>query len=185
MWRVPSKRAVSPANDAGIARLSTFPDHDTPHPGNKLKAWMITHGITLSELGRMACINKRSLRDLINGVCHNRTHMTLTGAFSLEFVTNGHVQAWEWLNDPYLEARVRSHRVAIAREMENQFKRLILRGRGGGDAQGMLRNKARCLSRLFQVNWAEVKRRSWADARVTAAWEMADVSHLMLSVDGD
>lgn len=184
VWRMP-RRALHPAKDKALTRLAEVGVKDDGHVRHRLRRWMIAHGITLTEMSILCCVGRPQLSHLLNGSHHNATYMTLAGAFSIEWVTKGEVQAWEWLDDPYQAARVRKMRMAAAKGIEDSYKQLILRGRGGGTVDGMLRRKARTLSRLFQVNWTEVRRRAWADARQTAEWESADVSHLMIAKDGD
>lgn len=114
---------------------------------------------------------------MVRGGCY-KDHPTLLQCFAIEYVTKGHIQAWEWLEDPYITARIRSGRLAAANDLESSITQIIMRGKGGGTPDGVLRNKARTLSRLYHVEWTEVKRRAWEDARKRAEWESADVSHL-------
>lgn len=135
-------------------------------------------------MARIVCMGNTVLGMKLRGTARPKERITLIQAFAIEFATNGHVQAWEWLDDPYIEAKIRKCRTAAALDMEKSFKQVVARGKGGGTEDGVLRNKARQLARCYQVNWAEVKRRAWEDARRVANWEAADVSHLMLAKDG-
>lgn len=178
-------RALSHHKDAAIARLQQRPDAPMAHVRHRLREWMARHGLTITEMARICCMDHKVLAAHLRGELHNKTYMALHQAFAIEWTTRGEIQAWEWLDDPYQAAKIRHSRMQQVAEFEARLKGLILHGRGGGTSDGMLRRKARTLSRLFSVNWAEVKKRSWIDARQKAEWESADVSHLMLATDDE
>ena len=108
------------------------------------------------------------------------TYPTLAQAFALEWLTQGYVQAWEWLDNPYIQNRVRLGQLAGAREFERVAKSFILKYGALTKPDGVIRQKARALSKLFGVEWGEVKKRLWSNSRVKANKEKADVSHLFI-----
>jgi hypothetical protein len=179
----PMGRPINYIKDAALARLAEEPPQEMAHVRHKLRRWMVANGLTIEEMARVCCMSAKTLRAHLAGELHHKTYMPLHQAFAIEWATKGHVQAYEWLDDPYQAEKIRRSRMSHVRDFESKVKRLVLRSIGYGTPDGVLRNKARVLSRCFQVNWAEVKRRAWEDARKAAKWERADVSHLMLSRD--
>lgn len=168
-------RPIHPLKDAALARLKGM------RPGSpaavKLHAWMVAHGMTVREFSMYICMGHKTLATIMSG--RRDEQLPLYQAFAIEWATAGHVQAWEWLDNRYTSARVRKNQLSAITDYQRSLTQSALRTRGGGDVDGVLRQKARALSRLYGVKWAEAKRRAWLDARATADWETADVSHLM------
>lgn len=179
-----ARRPINRTIDRAIQRLNEVPSTPMAHVRHRLREWMAKHGITVNEMARITCMSPQTLTAHLRGELHHKTYMPLHQAFAIEWATKGSIQAFEWLDDPYQSAKIRQSRMTHVREFERTVKQLVLRSVGGGTPEGVLRNKARVLSRLFHVDWAEVKRRAWEDARRTAAWETADVSHLLLTKEG-
>lgn len=106
-------------------------------------------------------------------------YIQLHHAFAIEWATKGEVPAWLWLDQPAWERRIRDAHHSWTADFEDKIKRLILKWNSLKTTDGMLREKARTLSRLFNVQWSEVKARAWLDAERQASTERADISHLM------
>lgn len=125
-------------------------------------------------------MNRKQLDAYLRG--ENRSkggYIQLHHAFAIEWATKGEVPAWLWLDQPAWERRIRDAHHSWVDEFERTAKRHILKWNSLKTTDGMLREKARTLSRLFNVQWSEVKNRAWLDAERKAATERADISHLM------
>lgn len=130
------------------------------------------------------CMNRKSLDGLLLGNFRSKSgYIQLHQAFAIEWATQGHVPAWLWLDDPAMQRRIRDSHQSWIKTFEETAKRHVLKWASLKTADGMLREKARVLSRLFNVQWSEVKRRAWLDAERKAALERADISHLLAPED--
>lgn len=132
----------------------------------------------------MTCMNRRILDSLLAGVHRSKSgYLQLHQAFAIEWATKGEVPAYLWLEDPYVEARIRASHASNAKDFETRIKGHVLKWNSLKTADGMLREKARVLSRLFNVQWAEVKSRAWHMADEKAQKERADISYLLAPDD--
>ena len=154
---------------------------DIPPAGVKLRQWLMTQDITVQQLGHRTGFAAGTLYGYING--QPNTYPSLAQAFAIEYATNGYVPAWLWLDNPYIAARVRNGQLAGAKMFEGSIKSFVLKFNSLKTVDGMIRHKARILSRLFGVEWGEVRQRLWADAKRKAKAERADISMYMRSED--
>lgn len=143
----------------------------------KLRQWLIAQNMTVPDLARRTGYNATTLYQYICG--RPNFYPSLPQAFAIEYVTNGYVPAWLWLDNPHIEMKVRSSNLVAARRLETNLKQYVLKFDKLKTTDGMLRQKARILSRLFKVQWGEVKARCWKDARKLAQPLKADVFNLL------
>lgn len=178
---MPKPRFIDPNAHKALSRVTqTVP---MAQARIKLKKWMDERQLTVSAFAMTVCMDRKVLQHHINGVLHNKTYMALHQAFAIEWATQGHVQAWEWLDDPYQAAKIRHGNMMHVKDFENRIKSYVLKYNSLKTNEGMLREKARVLSRLFNVQWGEVKTRAWRDAENRAMAERADISHLLAPED--
>lgn len=145
-----------------------------------LKAWLLENSMTVNEFSMVVCMNRRVLDTLLRGEWRSKGgYIQLHQAFAIDWATKGEVPAWLWLDDPYVSKRIRDSRMSRVKDFELRAKRHVLKWNSLKTADGMLRERARVLSRLFNVQWTEVKRRAWLDATRAAADEKADIGYLM------
>lgn len=145
---------------------------------------MLEHGTTAEAFAPFVCCDARMLQRLLRGEWRSKSGwLPLHVAFAIEWATQGAVPAWKWLDEPYRKARLRHVNMKNIERYERNVKRLVLKWNSLKTNDGMLREKARCLSRLFNVQWSEVKNRAWVDAERAARQERADISHLLRPED--
>lgn len=143
----------------------------------RLRKWMIKHNVTAPQLARRTGFKPDTIYMLMAG--HQRSYPSIAQAFAVEYVTDGYVPAWLWLDDPIVEKRIRQTMLAGVTHFEASVKAHVLKYNALKDPEGVIRSKARLLSRLFGVEWGEVERRVWADAKVRAKKDIANVDALM------
>lgn len=149
-----------------------------------LKGYMLEKGLTVNDMAMMVCMNQPGLTRLLNGAWTSKGgYIQLHQAFAIEWVTQGLIPAWLWLDDEFNSKRIRDSRMSHIKEFEVTAKRHILKWNSLKKPDGVLRDKARVLSRLFNVQWSEVKRRAWLDSAEAAKYEKADVRHLLAPED--
>jgi hypothetical protein len=167
-----------------LTRLGERPDTGLGEPRILLKQWMLKNQITVNQLAIMCCISRHTVDYLLRGEWRSKSgYIQLHQAYAIEWATQGEVPAWLWLTEPAYERRIRGDRVAKVMEFETRCKRHVLKWASLKTPDGMLREKARVLSRLFNVQWSEVKARAWLDAERSAQSERADISHLLAPED--
>lgn len=143
----------------------------------KLRAWLIKHNMTTAQMAMRTGFSATTIRNILSG--QPGMYPSLAQAFAIEYVTKGAVPAWLWLDDSVIRAKVRESNLSAVIRFEGAVKSLMLKYLSLTTADGMLRHKARILSRLFGVEWGEVKRRTWEDAKQSHKELRADVSHLL------
>lgn len=146
--------------------------------GKKLRAYLIRKNMSVPQLALRTGFNPETLYQYTTGV--PESYPSLAQAYAIEYATAGEVKAWEWLDNPYIERRVRKSNLSMVRHFEGDIKSFVLKFKSLSNAEGMLRHKARLLSRLFGVEWGEVKRRVWEDAKERSKVERADVSKYLM-----
>jgi hypothetical protein len=149
-----------------LTKLSKTPDSKLTPAAIKLRRWLINNKMTVPQLALRTGFNPTTFYNYLSGQA--RSYPSLAQAFAIEWVTGGEVQAWEWLDNPYIERQVRNSQVAGTRHFEVNAKSFVLKYNNLKTVDGVIRHKARMLSRLFGVNWGEVKKRIWEEARVRA-----------------
>lgn len=167
---------MNPYIKRAIARIKTPNSKITP-AAKKLRDWLIEKEMTVDAFSRRVGFNKSTLWNYVTSVPN--TYPTLAQAFAIEYETKGFIMAWEWLDNPYIQNRVRCGQMAGAKDFETSVKNFVLKYKVLTSPEGMIRAKARILSRMFKVDWGELKKRTWHDARAKAKLEKADISHLM------
>lgn len=149
-----------------------------------LKHYMLENGLTVTDMAMMTCMNQGALSNLLNGVWTSKGgYIQLHQAFAIEWLTEGLVPAWLWLDDEFNSKRIRDSRMTHIKEFEIRCKRHVLKWNSLKKPDGVLRDRARVLSRLFNVQWSEVKRRAWLDAKEAAKYDKADIKHLLAPED--
>ena len=143
----------------------------------KFRQWLMRTKMTVPQAALRCGFNPSTLYDYISG--QPKSYPSLAQAFAIEWMTDGTVRAWEWLENPYIEARVRSGQVKGAVRFEGHVKEFVLKYNSLKTSEGMLRHRARILSRLFGVDWGEAKKRCWVDAKLKARVERANIDHLL------
>ena len=143
----------------------------------KFRAWLIKHNMSVGQAAMQCGFSHSTLRDYVCG--RAGSYPSLAQAYAIQYMTGGKVRAWEWLDNPHIAARVRSSQSAGAREFERRVKQFVLKFNSLKTSEGMIRHRARILSRLFKVDWHEVKARCWQDGRVASKAERADISGLL------
>lgn len=138
---------------------------------------MISSNTTATQLAMMTGFHPSSIKAFMSGTPNY--YPTLAQAFAIEYVTSGFVPAYLWLDNPYIANRVRTGHLAGAKQFETHIKSFVLKFNTLKTNEGMIRHRARILSRLFGVQWGEVKRRCWDDAKEKAKPERANIQHLM------
>ncbi len=167
--------STNPYIKRAISRLKQPNSQLTP-ACKKLRKWLITTQTTAPQLAMMTGFNPSTIYAYTTGTPN--TYPTLAQAFAIEWATKGEIQAWEWLDNPYIANRVRMGQLTGAKRFESGVKSFVLKYNTLKTIDGMLRHKARILSRMFGVEWGEVKKRCWTDGKKRAKLERADVSHL-------
>ena len=163
-----------------INRLGDVPDTKLTPAAIKLRAWMMRTKHTTQAVAMKCGYSASTINEYVIG--RPNSYPSLTQAFAIEWLTNGEVQAWEWLDNPYIEHKVRMSQASAAMRFESIAKSFVLKYNSLKTADGMLRHKARILSRLFGVNWGEVKKRCWEDARKKARLEQYDTKTLFADI---
>lgn len=142
-----------------------------------LRQFLIDKQMTVPELSRRTGFKPNTLYQFI---CGRPGHYpTLCQAYAVEYATEGKVPAYLWLDNPHVAARVRQAQTMGAVKFETNVKHFALKFASLATSEGMLRDKARILARLFKVEWGEVKRRCWEDGRAAAKRQRANVDHLL------
>ncbi len=146
----------------------------------RLKKWLMEHSMTVRQFAMTVCMNRRTLDMMLRGEWRSKSgYIQLHQAYAIEWATKGYVPAWLWLDQPAYKRRIRNDHLSHVKEFETTCLRHVLKYASLTTNDGMLREKARVLSRLFNVQWGEVKRRAWLEAEKEAAKHRADVSHLL------
>lgn len=182
MMRRKKKGAWRQTNGAGELFSFYVTSQLEPCPGSepraKLKAWLLATRTSMRDFARKTgLLPNIKLRKFITGA--NSQAPSLITAFAIEHETGGFIRAEEWLDDPYVAAQIRERQVTAAHSFGYIFRDLMLRYGSLKTEDGVLRARARFLSRIYGVDWAEVKKRVWADTRKSAKAQMANVRHLM------
>jgi hypothetical protein len=163
-----------------LTRLGERDNTGLGQPRIRLKEWMLQHQVTAGQMAMMCCLNVKSLHALLRGGWRSKGgYIQLHQAFAIEWATKGYVPAWLWLDDEYNTARIRASRMSHVKDFEERCKVFVLKYNVLKTPDGMLREKARVLSRLFNVQWSELKARIWLEAERKAAHEKADISYLL------
>lgn len=160
-----------------ISRVKAGSSHPLIPAAKRLRKWLITTQTTVPQLAIQTGFSASTLYDYISG--RPNTYPSLAQAFAIEYTTNGAVPAWMWLDNPYIQAKVRNHQLAGAQRFERSIKSFVLKFNTLKTDEGMIRHKARMLSRLFGVEWGEVKRRCWEDAKQRSKSDRKDISYLL------
>lgn len=177
-------RVLSEEQVKSLTRLGQRDDSGLGPARVRLKQWLLANSLTVNEFSMMVCMNRRVLDTLLRGEWRSKGgYLQLHQAFAIDWATKGEVPAWLWLDDPYVNARIRNSRMSRVQEFELKAKRHVLKWASLKTNDGMIREKARVLSRLFNVQWSEVKRRAWLDATRAAASERANIDHLLAPED--
>lgn len=167
-----------------LTRLGQESDQGLGPARKLLRQWLLDNQVTVAQFAMMCCMNRRSLDNALRGEFRSKGgYLQLHQAFAIEWATKGAVPAWLWLDDPAVKARIRDANFTNIKDFEDRIKAHVLKFNSLKTADGMLREKARVLSRLFNVQWGEVKRRAWLDAEKKAMLERADISHLLAPED--
>lgn len=167
-----------------LTRVSEIDQSGLGEPRLRLKKWLLDNQVTVNQFAGFACMNRKVVDALLRGEWRSKSgYIQLHQAFAIEWVTQGYVPAWLWLTEPANTARIRHARQSWTEEFETTAKRHVLKWASLKTPDGMLREKARVLSRLFNVQWSEVKRRAWLDAERKAATERANIDHLLRPED--
>lgn len=167
-----------------LTRLGERSSSGLGQPRLRLKEWMLANSVTVIQMAMMCCMNRKVLDVLLRGEWRSKGgYIQLHQAFAIEWATKGYVPAWLWLDDEYNSARIRASRMTSVRDFEHSAKRHVLKWNSLKTPDGMLREKARVLSRLFNVQWSELKNRLWVEAEQKAAGEKADISYLLAPDD--
>lgn len=175
-----AKRILSIHAAKSLQRLGQPSNIQLPPAQTLLKKWLLEHQLTVNQFAGMVCMNRRQLDAHLRGEFRSKGgYIQLHHAFAIEWATQGKVPAWLWLDQPAWERRIRESHHSWVKVFEQTAKRHILKWNSLRTVDGMLREKARVLSRLFNVQWSEVKSRLWLDAERMASEERADISHLM------
>ena len=172
---------MEPHTQSALGRLKGKPDKELTPAARVLRIWMIKNDMTVPQLAIRTGFAASTLYQYVCG--QPKAIPSLAQAFAIEWETHGAVAAYMWLDNPFMEARIREHQLAGSKRMERSSKAFVLKFNSLKTADGVIRQKARVLSRLFGVEWGEVKRRVWADAKVRALAEVANVSHLLGEID--
>lgn len=146
----------------------------------KLRQWLINQQMTVPQLAMRTGFTPQTYYNMLSG--QPWSYPSLAQAFSIEYATKGYVKAYEWLENKYIEQANRESLVKRATRFEGQIKSLVLKYMKLTTIEGVIRHRARILSRLFGVEWGEVKRRMWEDAKLKAKEEVADISHLLYDI---
>lgn len=167
-----------------LQHLEDRDDQGLGKPRLILKEWLLSKQVTVAQFAMMVCMNRKTLDHLLAGRWTSKGgYIQLHQAFAIEWATEGVVPAWLWLDDEVNTARIRASRMTSIKDFESRIKSYVLKFNSLTKPDGMVREKARVLSRLFNVQWSEVKRRAWLDAERRASLERADISHLLAPED--
>lgn len=142
-----------------------------------LRKWLIKNNMTVPQFAMRTGFNPGTIYNFISG--QPWSYPSLAQAFAMEWVTEGKVPAYLWLDNPYVKESIRSSQLKTANRFENSIKSFVLKYNSLKTTEGMIRHKARMLSRLFGVEWGEVKRRCWEDAKERSKPDRASIEHLM------
>ncbi len=140
----------------------------------RLRQWLIDNKVTTTELGMRVGMRAETIKQFISGQA--KSYPTLAQAFAFEYATSGVIKAWEFLDNPAIEYRIRTSQTNRLNEFERSIKGFVLKYKSQETVEGMVRHKARLLSRLFGVNWGEAKKRAWVDAHAKAKLQQADLT---------
>lgn len=173
-------RYFTPTQLRALDRLDELDSEKlTPAP-KALLAWMKKNQITIKSMAGMIYMDRDCLAMLLfGGHSGNEPHLKLMHAFAIEHATSGEVPAWLWLNTPLYKREIRNRRSKWAENFDKAAKQQVLNYMQTNTADGVIRQKARFLSRLFNVQWGEVKRRAWLDAQAQVRRERANIDYLM------
>lgn len=167
-----------------LTRLGQRTNDGLGRPRILLKEWLLSHQVTVAQFAMMVGFNRRVLDSLLAGRWTSKGgYIQLHQAFAIEWATQGQVPAWLWLDDEVNSKRIRDSRMSAIKDFEDRIKIFVLKFNSLTKPEGMVREKARVLSRLFNVQWSEVKNRAWLDAERRASLERADISHLLAPED--
>ena len=144
----------------------------------KLRQWLMDNQMTVPQLAIRTSFHPSTYYNLIAGT-PAKSYPSLCQAFAIEYVTDGKVKAWEWLDNPIITHKVRKSQLSQVTHLETRIKDFVLKYKSLETNEGMIRHKARILSRLFGVEWGEVKSRVWADARERAKADRKDIGYLL------
>lgn len=163
-----------------LQNLSQQPAHNLGDAPNRLRQWLLKNQVTVRQFAMMVCMNRRSLDTILRGEFRSKSgYIQLHQAFAIEWATQGEVPAWLWLELPANQRRIRESHLSHIKEFEATAKRHVLKWGSLAQPEGRIRDKARALSRLFGVQWGEVKARAWRDAEKKAKLERANIKHLL------
>lgn len=177
-------RTLSEHAFKALTRLSERPADGLPPAHTLLRKFLLENQITVNQMSMMVCMNRKQLDALMRGDARSKGgYIQLHHAFAIEWATKGAVPAWLWLDSPVSERRIREGHISHLQEFQQQCLRHVLKWNSLKTADGMLREKARVLSRLFNVQWGEVRARAWLDAEEEAKHLRADISHLLKPED--
>lgn len=167
-----------------LTRLGEIDQTGLGEPRLRLRKWLLDNQITVNQFAGFACMNRKVVDQLLRGEWRSKSgYLQLHQAYAIEWVTKGYIPAWLWLTEPAWTKRIRHARQSWTEEFETKAKRHVLKWASLKTPDGMLREKARVLSRLFNVQWSEVKKRAWLDAEKKASKERANIDHLLRPED--
>lgn len=156
-----------PSKLAALERLKRL-KATSPH-AERLRCWMLDHEMTADELSNYCGMDPVTVYMLLE--CRQR-RITLLQAFALEYATNGTVQAWEWLDEPYWRMRARTTQLNSILAYQAQVTRSLVGVKLGSKTAECMQKKARLLASIFGVKWGAARKRAWADAKAQAALDL-------------
>lgn len=179
-----SKRILGERAVKSLTRLGQLDISNLGKPRILLRKWLLDNHVTVAQFAMMCCMNRRVLDQLLRGEWTSKGgYLQLHQAFAIEWATKSTVPAWLWLDDEFNTLRIRNSRMTQLKDFESRIKSFVLKFNSLAKPEGIIREKARVLSRLFNVQWSEVKRRAWLDAERKAANERPDISYLLQPED--
>ena len=170
----------NPYRKKTMDRLSKAEDSKLIPAARLLRAWLIKNDMTAPDLARRTGFNPQTLYNYMSG--DPVAYPSLAQAFAIEWATNGAVPAYMWLDQPLVKHRIRRSQLAGALSLERSVRAFVLKFNAMKTADGVIRQKARTLSRLFGVSWGEVRQRAWQDAKAKAKKDIYDISYLMKDI---
>jgi hypothetical protein len=173
-------RRISPEQQKSLTELGRRPISPDAQARYKLRQYLVDHDLTVNQFALTIGVKRTILDAIFRGEWRSKGgYLQLHHAFAIEWATQGAVQAYEWLEDPACIRRIMDSRMSVLKDFEYTQKRMVLQWASLKRPEAVLRHKARVLSRLFNVQWGEVKSRAKWRAALEAKKEVADVSHLL------